>query len=53
MREVSSFAYGRNRESVEDEIWDRQRLAKTRLLPDLTEHPNPPGVSGGASVGAL
>jgi hypothetical protein len=51
VRAVSSEAYGRNRESVEDEIWDRQRHAKTRLLPGPTEPPNPPGVSGGASVG--
>jgi hypothetical protein len=49
VKKVSSEAYGRGRESLEDEIWDRQRHAKTTLLP---EEPKPQGGSGGVSVAA-
>lgn len=52
VRAVSSSAYGQNRESVEEEIWNRQRHAKTNLLPELPKAPKPPGGSGAASVGA-
>jgi hypothetical protein len=51
VRAVSSASYGRDRESVEDEIWERQRHAKTNLLPELPKPQNPPGGSGGVSVG--
>jgi hypothetical protein len=53
VKALSSTVYGRDRDSVEEEIWDRQRLAKTRLLPDLTEHPNPPGRIGGRIRGRI
>ncbi len=52
VRAVSSSAYGQNRESVEEEIWNRQRKAKTNLLPEPLKAPKPPGGSGAASVGA-
>ncbi len=51
VRAVTSAAYGRNRESVEEEIWDRQRQAKTKLLPEIAKASNPPGGSVGVSVG--
>lgn len=52
VKAASSSTYGRNRESVEEEIWERQRQAKTTLLPELITRPGPPGVSVGASVAA-
>jgi len=52
VKAASSATYGRDRESVEEEIWDRQRQAKTNLLPEPPKLPKPPGGSGGASVGA-
>jgi hypothetical protein len=51
VKAVSSAAYGRDRESVEEEIWERQRHAKTKLLPALPKTSTPPGASGGASGG--
>jgi len=49
VKAVSSAAYGRDRRVVEEEIWDRQRQAKTKLLPEFAKRPNPPGASGGVS----
>lgn len=51
MREASGKAYGRSRTEVEEEIWDRQRQAKTNLLPDPPRAPNPTGASAGGSAG--
>jgi len=46
---VSSAAYGRDRQGVEEEIWNRQRQAKTKLLPELPKDPR--AVSGAVSGG--
>ncbi|MGH2693327.1 MAG: type IV secretory system conjugative DNA transfer family protein [Actinomycetota bacterium] len=51
VREASGKAYGRSRTEVEEEIWDRQRQAKTNLLPDPPRAPNPTGASAGGSAG--
>ncbi|HEV8663704.1 MAG TPA: type IV secretion system DNA-binding domain-containing protein [Candidatus Methylomirabilis sp.] len=51
VRDVSAAAYGRDRDSVEEEIWNRQRQAKTNLLPEEPK-PKPPGGSEGGSAGA-
>lgn len=52
VKAASSASYGRDRESVEEEIWNRQLQAKTTLLPEVVTRPGPPGGSVGASVDA-